>query len=81
MIKSIVINLGKKYAVSAVNDLLKKHKDDVAKIASTIDLWIDRLQKIVSQLKKINTRVADGIIEDKEIDDSVKEIESLIKNF
>ena len=81
MIKSIVINLGKKYAVSAVNDLLKQHKDDVAKIASTIDLWIDRLQKIVSQLKKINTRVADGVIEDKEIDDSVKEIESLIKNF
>ena len=81
MIKSIVINLGKKYAVSAVNDLLKQHKDDVAKIASTIDLWIDRLQKIVSQLKKINIRVADGVIEDKEIDDSVKEIESLIKNF
>ena len=47
MFKSIIVNLGKKYAVSAVNDLLKKHKDDVAKIASTIDLWVDRLQKIV----------------------------------
>lgn len=47
MFKSIIVKLGKKYAVSAVNDLLKKHKDDVAKIASTIDLWVDRLQKIV----------------------------------
>ena len=81
MFKSLIINLGKKYAVSAVNDLLKKHKDDVAKITSTIDLWIDRLQKIVGQLKMINVRVADGIIEDKEIDDSIKEVESLIKNF
>ena len=81
MFKSLIISLGKKYAVSAVNDLLKKHKDDVAKITSTIDLWIDRLQKIVGQLKMINVRVADGIIEDKEIDDSIKEIESLIKNF
>lgn len=81
MFKSIIVNLGKKYAVSAVNDLLKKHKDDVAKITSTIDLWIDRLQKIVGQLKMINVRVADGIIEDKEIDDSIKEVESLIKNF
>lgn len=81
MLKSIVIKLGKKYVVSAVNELLKEHKDDVSKISSTINVWIDRLQKIVGQLKMINVRVADGVIEDKEIDDSIKEIEQLIKEF
>lgn len=81
MFKNLIISLGKKYAVSAVNDLLKKHKDDIAKISSTINVWVDRLQKIVGQLKMINLRVADGLIEDKEIDDSIAEIESLIKNF
>lgn len=81
MFKSLIISLGKKYAVSAINDLLKQHKDDVSKVTSTINIWIDRLQKIVGQLKMINLRVADGLIEDKEIDDSVAEIESLIKNF
>ena len=29
----------------------------------------------------INLRVSDGLIEDKEIDDSLNEIESLVKNF
>ena len=81
MLKSIVIKLGKKYVVSAVNELLKEHKDDVSKISSTINLWTDRLQKIVGQLKMINVRVSDGIIEDKEIDDSIKEIEQMIKDF
>ena len=81
MLKSIVIKLGKKYVVSAVNELLKEHKDDVSKISSTINVWIDRLQKIVGQLKMINVRVSDGVIEDKEIDDSIKEIEQLIKEF
>lgn len=81
MLKSIVIKLGKKYVVSAVNELLKEHKDDVSKISSTINLWTDRLQKIVGQLKMINVRVSDGIIEDKEIDDSIKEIEELVKDF
>ena len=81
MFKSLIISLGKKYIVSAVNELLKEHKDDVAKVSATIDVWVDRLQKIVGQLKMINLRVSDGLIEDKEIDDSVSEIESLIKNF
>lgn len=81
MLKGIIISLGKKYAVAAVNDLLKKHKDDVAKVSATIDVWVDRLQKIVGQLKMINLRVSDGLIEDKEIDDSLNEIESLVKNF
>lgn len=43
MLKGIIISLGKKYAVAAVNDLLKKHKDDVAKVSATIDVWVDRL--------------------------------------
>lgn len=47
MLKPIVIKLGKKYVVSAVNELLKEHKDDVSKISSTINVWVDRLQKIV----------------------------------
>lgn len=81
MLKSIVIKLGKKYVISAVNGLLKEHKEDVSKITSTTNVWIERLEKIAGQLKMINQRVADGLIEDKEIEDSVKEIEHLVKNF
>lgn len=81
MLKSIMIKLGKKYVISAVNGLLKEHKEDVSKITSTTNVWIERLEKIAGQLKMINQRVADGLIEDKEIEDSVKEIEHLVKNF
>lgn len=78
---SIVKWLAKKYVISALNDLLDKYKGDVVKVTSTITVWINRLQKIVDQLNKLNSRVSDGVIEDKEVDDTVKDIEKLIKEF
>lgn len=78
---SIIKWLAKKYVISALNDLLGKYKCDVANVTSTITLWIDRLQLIIDQLKTINLRVSDGQIDNKEVDDSVKEIEELIKKF
>lgn len=79
--KSLIIYLAKKYVISAINDILEKYKDDVAKVSQTIDIWIERLNKIISQLKAINDRVADGKIDDDEISSSIDEIEKLVKEF
>lgn len=43
MIRSLVISLGKKYLVSALNDLLEKYRDNVSYIVEIISLWIKRL--------------------------------------
>ena len=79
--KTFVLWLAKKYIVSAVNDTIVKYKDNVLKITSKITLWIERLEKIIIQLKKINARVADGQITNEEIAESMSELEVLVKEF
>lgn len=81
MFKSIIIKYAKKYIVSAINDLLNKNKDNIHTIVTTIGLWIQRLDKILQCLKNILTRVSDGQIDDKEIEDSKTEIETIISNW
>ena len=79
--KNFILWLAKKYVVSAVNDTLVKYKDNVLKITSKITLWTERLEKIILQLKKINARVADGKITKEEIEESVSELDVLVKEF
>ena len=79
--KTFVLWLAKKYVVSAVNDTLVKYKENVLKITSKITLWIERLEKIILQLKKINARVADGKITNEEIEESISELDVLVKEF
>ena len=79
--KTFVLWLAKKYVVSAVNDTIVKYKDNVLKITNKITLWTERLEKIILQLKKINARVADGKITKEEIEESVSELDVLIKEF
>ena len=77
----MIIWLAKKYIISALNDLLEKYKDNVNVISDAIQLWITRLLVVIEELKKILARVSDGKIETDEVKDSVKEIESIIKNW
>ena len=81
MIKSLVISLAKKYIIGSLNDLLNKNQDNIKVIIDKIQLWIDRLEKIIGGLKNILTRVYDGIIDDKDVMDSKKDIETIIKEW
>ena len=77
----MIIWLAKKYIISALNDLLEKYKDNVTVISDALQLWITRLLVVIEELKKILARVSDGKIENDEVKESVKEIESIIKNW
>lgn len=81
MIKSIVMKLAKKYVLGAVNDLLMEYKEDVNKVTTTLNLWIERLEKIANLLRRIGARVDDGKIDDEEIEVSVDEISDVIKGW
>lgn len=81
MIKSFVISLAKKYIISAINDLLDKNKENVGKICEKINYWTTKLTIIIELLKKISSRCSDGKIEDSEVDQTVNEIEQIIKEF
>lgn len=77
----MIIWLAKKYIISALNDLLEKYKDNVTVISDALQLWITRLLIVIEELKKILARVSDGKIENDEVKESVKEIETIIKNW
>ena len=69
----------KKYIIGKVNGLLADYKGNVDKASSTLTLWISRLERILSCLKSILAKLADGKIDGEEIDDAVAEVEALIK--
>ena len=81
MIKSLVISLAKKYIISSLNDLLDKNKENVGYICEKINHWTTKLTIIIELLKKISNRCSDGKIDDEEVDQTVNEIETLVKEF
>lgn len=79
--KSLVIYLGKKYIISAINDLLEKYKNNVSVICETLEFWIERLQVIIEEMKKILARVSDGKIENDEVKSCQDEIADIIRSW
>lgn len=81
MIKSLVISLAKKYVISAINDILEKHKSNVGYICEKIGYWTTKLSLMIELLKKISLRCTDGKLDDEEVDQTVAELEKIIKEF
>lgn len=81
MLKSFVISLAKKYIISSLNDLLDKNKENVGKICEKINYWTTKLTLIIELLKKISNRCSDGNIDNEEVDQTVNEIETIVKEF
>lgn len=80
--KTIAIFIVKRYIKKALNALLSKlDKNKVLHATDTIEVWIDRLAKVIEVLKSLNCRVADGELTDDEIQDSTREITTLVEQF
>ena len=81
MLQSFVISLAKKYVISAINDILDKNKENVGKICEKINYWTTKLTIMIELLKKISSRCSDGKLEDDEVQQTVVELENIIKDF
>ena len=81
MLQSFVISLAKKYVISAINDILDKNKENVGKICEKINYWTTKLTIMIELLKKISSRCSDGKLEDEEVQQTVVELENIIKDF
>lgn len=79
--KTFIFYLAKKYIIGTINKVLKEKKSDVQHITQTVEIWIGRLEKMTTQLKNINSRISDGQITKDELDESLQEIETLVKEF
>lgn len=81
MLQSFVISLAKKYVISAINDVLDKNKENVGKICEKINYWTTKLTIMIELLKKISARCSDGKIDDDEVQQTVADLEKIIKDF
>ena len=79
--KKLIIYFAKKYIVGAVNDLLTGNKGKVLTVTNTIGIWVDRLERIISALKSLNAKFADGEFTDDEMKESTDEFARLVKEF
>ena len=61
--------------------MLEVNQDNVTKVKNTIDTWVGRLQKILDCLKNILSKLDDNKLDSEEIDDSVAEIQKVVKQW
>lgn len=73
--------LVKRVIIGKVNDLLDEYKDNVGKVKDTLQTWIARLEKIISCFKSTLAKLDDGKIDSDEIDQTVAEIEEVVKSW
>lgn len=70
-----------KVIVSRLNDLLDQYKDDVSKVREALKVWIARLDKILFAFKSLLEKLEDNKIDAEEIDQTVAEVEEVIKSW
>ena len=75
--KKLVVYLAKKYALSAVKDAVKANKDNVAKYATVVRTWTSRVRMVLTFLQVLADRLADGVLTDAEIEQTVTDAEAL----
>lgn len=77
MLKSIIINLAKRYAVNAVQEAIACRKSDVAKWSSTVGVWVARVRLVVAFLERLSARLSDGELSNDEVETTTKELGDL----
>lgn len=64
-----------------VNSLLDQYKDNIDKVKDTLQTWIARLEKIIGCFKSMLAKLDDGKIDSDEIDQTVAEVEEVVKSW
>jgi hypothetical protein len=71
----------KKYLIGKVNEILEVNSTNVTNTKNKLDTWIGRLQRILDCLKNILSKLDDNKLDSQEIDDSVADIEKVVKQW
>lgn len=71
----------KKYLIGKVNEILEVNSTNVTNTKNKLDTWIGRLARILDCLKNILSKLDDNKLDSQEIDDSVADIEKVVKQW
>lgn len=79
--KSLVIWLVKKYALSAIKDAVSANKEKVAKYASASQVWLNRLDRTTGLLKSLVVHLKDGELTDEEAEEIITETNAILDSI
>lgn len=79
MIKSLVVKLAKKYAISAVKDAIGARKDEVGFWAKKVGTWLVKLNCVTGFLTSLANKLEDGVLDDVDVEECLKEVDALAK--
>lgn len=71
----------KKVLCNKVNDLLKKYKGNVVTVKDTLKTWILRIQKVMSCLESLLSKLEDNELTSDEVKQTTNEVTKLIKEW
>lgn len=69
------------FLLKQINKVLDNYKDNVQKARAVVDTWLKRAKDVTACLESLSAKLADNKIDDKEIDEVVAELESLIESW
>lgn len=71
----------KSFILKQINKLLDQYKDNVGKARGTVNIWLSRADSLTNCLKGLSQKLEDSQLTDKELEDTLKEIENLVKSW
>ena len=71
----------KSFILKKMNKLLDEYKDNVGKARGTVNLWLSRADNLTNCLKGFSQKLDDNQLTEKELEDTLKEIENLVKSW
>lgn len=71
----------KKQITGYLNKTLGKYKSNVELLTKQITVWCNRLRRILACLENLSDRLKDAELTDKELNDTLSDIEQAIKEF
>ena len=71
----------KNFILKKMNKLLDEYKDNVGKARGTVNLWLSRADSLTNCLKGLSQKLDDNQLTDDELEDTLKEIENLVKSW
>lgn len=77
MIKSLI----RRYLMSKLNGILEKYKEDVITVRNRLNSMIAQLELVIMALKRVLTRLDDGKLTDDEVDDTITDIDNIVRNW
>lgn len=71
----------KSFILKQINKFLDQYKDNVGKARSTVNIWLSRADSLTNCLKGLSQKLEDSQLTDEELEDTVQEIEKLVKSW